>query len=312
MRFVDLGAHLAVGLVCLAVSATAAPAKRTADEPVTTGPRMAYLKSDGVYISRFDGTGAQKLMPAKDISNIAISPEGADLAYTVNIEKKNDFERHIELYNFASQKSRRLTAVQGNNNYGPIWSPTGYWIMVQHYRDRKWEIAIVGADNDRFRVLTDKISGREDILSPAWWSADGQFIFCYDFKFFYQVDIQGREISRVPVATILGDVEMSSGYSFSLSSNGKLLLFDALKEVPDIKTLEGPPSQIYLRQVGEIGGKRVSPKGLEGIHPAWIPGDQSFLFVGGAYNKRGIYRMNVDGTTATLVAPGVAEISTTR
>lgn len=288
-----------------AVVSAKPPARTPAGAPATTTStaRLCYAKKTGIYVSAVDGSGARKWSDVKGVSDPCIAPDGKSIALTMDKSRKEtELRRFIGIIKAPDAKPRVLDAIPAENNYGPIWSPDGAWLMFSHYsNDTKWDICVVRRDGSDFRDLTEKLQGKEDMLSRGWWAPDSQSIYVYDFKRFYQVGLDGREIARMPVTDILGDAELSSDLGFSLNTDRNRLLAEAPMEVNDIPTEDGPPSLIFLRDIAAKTMKRVSPKGISSVHPSWIPGENAFTFRGYKDKKFGIYRMEIGASEAKLI-----------
>jgi Tol biopolymer transport system component len=143
-------------------------------------------------------------------------------------------------------------------------------------------VAAVKRDGTGFRDLTASRQAPDASFYPGWWAPDSQSVFVYDFHDIRRVSLDGRETSRVACSRFLGDVELSSGLGFALSPDGKRLLFDAGKDVPDVRVPDGPASLIFLSPMDDdamttTAPRRVSPKGMCATSPVWLRGGASFL-----------------------------------
>lgn len=264
--------------------------------------RLCYQKGAGIYVAA--DTGQNPVRVVRDhASDPCISPDGKSVAYTLDTSGDADVVRRIAVVDVATQKSRVLDAVPGTNSYRPIWSPDGSMLMIQHFRGSDWDIAVVGADNTGFRVLTDSIRDQVDAtMTGAYWAPDGASVYAYDFKKFYRIDLSGKVISATPIEALLGD-SLSSGYTFSLNPDGAAVLFDVEAGVPDIKSDE-PTSIVMLANTGQSAAKRVSPLGQPAVHPCWHPDGKTIYFSSYARTGPGIYQMAVGDKKARLVVAG--------
>lgn len=308
---------IVAGIASLAAAAKPKPAETKAESPTTTEDlgTICYRLGDNLMLAKGDGSKAQKVLSGKDRYDARISPTGDAIAYTADEPSKKDVNRRIEIYDVATQKARTLSAIPGDNTYGPLWSPDGKKLMFRSYSGSKWNVAIIGTDNNGFTVLSDKLNGKEDLFCAGWWAPDSKSCYLYDFTNVYHVGVDGKEIGRKPLAEVMGDIDISSDCAFDLAPDGKTLIFSAEKDVKDIAdSQDGPPTLLW--QGSPDGGptKRLSPKGLDGYNPAILKDGKTLLFNGGAAGgkKQGIYRMNLETKETRMVIPKGTDISATR
>lgn len=277
------------------------------------GPKLCFVKKNTVYVAGLDGSQARKVFNARQIADVKISPDGNAIAFTqYGPEKSGPGDRDIAVYDLGASQPRVLRNVPGGNNYGPIWSPDGKWLMFSHYAGNGWHISVVRPDGTGFRDVSAGNVGKNDSLFAGWWAKDCRSLFAYDFQNFHEIGLDGQEIRKVPFAMVMGDASPASGFSFSLGPDGRLLM-DAEMEVADIKTEEGPPVILLLRDDATSTTKRASPKGMLARMPCWSPDGKSFVFCGGVGGSSNIYSLDlatsktrtlVKGADSPSVAPG--------
>ncbi len=294
--------------------ALAASRQLSAAPDTTSGARLCFAKKSGVFVAAANGNGARRWLPGKGVANAQIAPDGKSVAFTLDKTPKESTGvlRSIAILDSPGARPRELTAIAGDNNYGPVWSPDGTRLLFQHFTGKAWHTAIVGRDGSGYRDVTASLPGSEDSLYSGWWAADSKSLYAYDFRSIYHVDLDGRELGRMPLAQVLGKAELASGYTFNLSPDGNQLLFDALMEVPDIEPQEGPPSLVFLHDFPTKTTRRVSPKDCEARNPAWLPDGKSFVFHGAFRKSRGIFRMDLSGGAARLLVRDAVDPSVSR
>jgi hypothetical protein len=84
-----------------------------------------------------------------NIKNIAVSPDGSSIAYTLN--------RHIWVSDFNGDNFRRLTGFTEGFNMFPEWSPDSHYIAFKHVDDNDWEndsgeLWVVAADSENIKI----------------------------------------------------------------------------------------------------------------------------------------------------------------
>ena len=310
-------AFLAAVFAASAAIATAKEAAKPAPSPATartaattSTARLCYTKDQAIYMAAADGTAPEKWSADKRLVDAHISPDGKTIAVTIDKSTDNgSMNRVLGVVSAKGAAAVEVPGVPGGNNYYPIWSPDGTLLMFSHYAGNDWHVGVVGRDGTGFRDVTAKITGGDTFQFTGWWAADSKSLYAYDFKNVYQVDLDGRELSRTPVKEYFGDAELSSGYSFSLSPDGKRLLFDGEAEVKDVPGDEGPPSLIFVHDMGSKTTKRVSPKGVSGVRPCWLPEGDAFLFSRTDRKGSGICRMDLGTGKLRMLVTGGADPS---
>jgi TolB protein len=284
------------------------------------GATICYSDARSVYLLQPGTSKPAKLFNEKQLADVQVSPAGDAVAFTRDTSGKNDsVKRQISVYDLNTSKSRVLKNCPGENNNGAHWSPDGKWLVYRHYELTSgslsgWEIGLVRADDSEGRIIVKHSNDKAISIEPTWWSPDGQSFWAYDLDNFYQFDLAGKELKRVPFNEMLKDVEQSSGYAFSLSPDGKTLLFSALKEVKDVDADGYPASLIFTRDMETGKCTRVSPQRVQAGSPGWLPGQDRYVYVqNGSGKSSGIYTQVIGEPTAKPLVPGkFAAVSSTR
>lgn len=277
--------------------AAAALAVSLASPVLAAEPKLCFQRGTAVYVA--SATGAKPVrVVAANAYDARLSPDGRTVAHTLDQTRRNEPPtRHVAVTDVATRKTRRLASIPGANNYRPIWSPDGSKLMFQHYTGRRWEVAVVAPDDTGFAIVSGAVGDPDDAaLTGAFWSPDGRSLYLYDFSSLYHVALDGEVLDKRPIEGLVK--ELSSGYAFALAPDGKRLLVETLEEVPDIKTVEGPPTVIYLYDLSTGERRRVSPKGVSATSPVWAADGTSFFFEG----PKGVYRMALEGAARLVVA----------
>lgn len=301
-------------LVGAALSGAGHPSQPTPKpKPAASVPSLAvalaYSDRTGLWVRKAGTTLAERWAAPKGLVDSRLSPDGSMLAVTLDTSQaKGPVQRAIAVLEGKGVKALPVKGIPGDNNFGPLWSPDGKWILFQHFTGKEWRPAIVHPDGSGFRQF-DSAQGTSSFLDCAWWAKDSASFFAYDFEHLIQFSLDGKELGRRAVQEFLGDVELESGYDFSLSPDGKFLLYSASKEVPDIRTEEGPPRLVFLKDLIQGTVTRLSPKGMEAWRPTWLPDGRSFVFVTAKGRKQSIYRGSVAGEPPALLQADASDPS---
>ncbi len=134
-----------------------------------------------VAVSATVGAGAQgprvptfdQIIELKRPGAVAISPDGARVAFTVNETnwEDNAFETEIFLAATAGGAPVQLTRAKKSSS-SPSWSPDGRWLAFVSDRSDKRQLYLIRPDGGEARALT---SGDEGVGSFEW-SPDGRSI----------------------------------------------------------------------------------------------------------------------------------------
>jgi hypothetical protein len=90
----------------------------------------------------------------------------------------------------------------------------------------------------------------------------------------YEVSIADGSIQRLPFDDLFKSGQISSASRFSFSSDPRYLLFDKMIDSPD----EPATEVISLFDLRSKTIRRVTPVGIRGRAPVWLPSDQEILF----------------------------------
>lgn len=244
----------------------------------STPPRVIFVRDTDIWMT--DLNGMPPVLLVEGGFDPDISPDGTQVAYTDYREG-----RKIAVYTIETGELQVIDTIPGDNNYGPRWSPDGsrllfnFWKEVGEQRSY-WVIATVRPDGSDFTLLTEEY--QEGLYSP-FWAHDGCSIYAQDLHTLYQFDLSGKIVRSHDMDEVM-EIGISSATSFSLSSDGRQLLYDRLVDDPEdlwgIPWMHEPATAVFIYDMEKRTTERISPPGTSFIHPVWVPGEEEVLVYG--------------------------------
>lgn len=229
----------------------------------------------------------------------SISPDGTKVAYTKSDAEGN---RRIAIFDLATGKSSLVKGIEGQNEFGAIWSSDGDKLLFSHFAETDWSLASVKAAGGGFQIVIDKgvrqVAGFANIPGTSDW-------LCHDLEGFFIAKIGDGGAAKL---TDLPKEKMVDGLSMpahlSISPDGKIALFDKMVDEDAKPDDEGPPPAIFQIEIATGKITRVTPKGIYADGPSWLPGGKEFLF--GSYDakteRETVLRMSIEpGSKPVLV-----------
>ncbi len=256
--------------------------------------RIAFERSDAVYVANPDGTAEKKIA---DGIFPAISPDGTQVAFNT-VEKTSDttYIRHIAVTNVATGTTTVFKDVPSDNSYYPTWSSDGKRILFTLRQNEVWDLGLLNSDGTDFRVLKKGAQNEVTRYSPAW-ARDGQSVFCQDMTNIYQLGLDGSVLAQWKIQKIIPSGDMSGDCRIDVSPDGKhLLLGIEMGEEANRKDWDGPVPALWSFDLDLQHAVRITPKKLFGWDGVWID-NANVLFLSQPSNEKeaSIYRMSIDG-----------------
>lgn len=218
------------------------------------GKRLAYVRGETVYISRADGSGAQRVVG--DALFPAWSPDGRYLAFSRArcapyecIEVDNPTE--IFVLDLRTKKLRRLTQ---NMNYDgePEWSPDGRLLLFV----RETGLFTMSPDGSHVNPL----------IGGAWssprWSPDGSRIAFDDFRDVYVLNLASQSKLRRMTPNPGPD------HHASWSPDGKRIAYLS-EHVCGSCYSAHDPWEVWVLDTRTRATRRITGKGF--LAPVWAP-----------------------------------------
>jgi len=256
--------------------------------------RIAFERSDAVYVANPDGTAEKKIA---DGIFPAISPDGTQVAFNT-VEKTSDttYVRHIAVTAVATGKTTVFKDVPSDNSYYPTWSPDGKRILFTLRQNEVWNLGLINSDGTDFRVLKKGAQNEVTRYSPIW-ARDGQSVFCQDMTNIYQLGLDGSILAQWKIQKIIPRGDMSGDCRIDVSPDGKhLLLGIEMGEEANRKDWDGPVPALWSFDLDLQHAVRITPKKLFGWDAVWIDNDNVLFLSQPPGEKEGsIYRMSING-----------------
>lgn len=258
---------------------------------VAAGTSIAFVRG-GIWIAGADGNSQREIA---DGSDPEISPDGRRVAFTL---LGKDGQRSIAIVDTGGGMPAVLTAIPGDNNYGPRWSPDGLRLLFLHYQDGAWLPGIVEADNSACRILGEGNRSTGGFHSPCW-ASNGLLVYCQDLRFLYEMDLKGSVRSATDVSILLGryrdSVSISSASRFACLPGGNAIVFDA-----DVDAYApAGAGAIFLLDMANRTVLRLTPPELSASGPS-VAGDDIY-FSGFELTKENKSRMLADRPVRTAI-----------
>ena len=225
-----------------------------------------------VFTMNADGTGVKDMTPGtRDVppfslggmDGYAISPDGAELCYTMNADAVAATSTSSDLYVMAllgaatpaAAEAKKISTSAGAD-VAPVYSPDGKWIAYLSqeragYESDRWRLMVYERATGTIRELTDTLDRPVDEFT---WSPEGT-------RLFFTAEDRGRKAIRIiPVTGGASQVIASGRGSISgvgLSGDGKSMVYS--------EESGSKPAEIY--GVSSAGG---APVALTGMNDALL------------------------------------------
>ncbi|MDO9392130.1 MAG: hypothetical protein Q7U71_10210 [bacterium] len=227
------------------------------------GQLISFQRGDYIWVKNQDNNTEQILCKGVDPD---ISPDGKKVAFTTYGLKG---ERKISIIDIKTQKITTLDSLPGDNNYGPKWSPSGKYILYNHYGEMKWCIQVVTPCGENEFDLSNNIT--KNVYSPTWYT--DKYIVCHNLDTLFLINLENKYIYEKPLALIADNIGESSACEILLSNDSTKIVYTGSIANPlsnDIKLSDGPSTAIYILDIKDNIGKRITPTGIYAYKPQWI------------------------------------------
>jgi len=267
------------------------------------------------------------VLKIKSISDVAISPDGKWVAYTVSVPREATDKAgsaYKELYIASTQKEGQRPFITGKVRISsPKWSPDGKQLafLTKRGDDANTQVWTIPMDGGEARAITKS----ESSVSYFQWSPDGAYIAYlattpkskreqqlekkgYDFVYFEE-NLKHRNLYRIAVDEPEADAEQLSSdmtlWDFKFSSDGKTIAASSSpKNLIDHKYMF---RKIYLLSLGKkIWRPLTNNPGKLGMY-AFSPDNTKLAYTAALELKdhqvSQVYVIDVAGGNATNLTP---------
>jgi len=255
--------------------------------------KLAYEKSDALWVANIDGTGAKKIA---DGQSPDLSPDGTKLAFNTVQAIGKPADRKIAVADLASGQITAFKDLPSNNCLEPVWSPDGKQLLFYYYVNNEMLIGTIAPDGTGFHPVFGKDAKPKSYWSAAW-AKDGVSFFCQDMEKLYRIGLDGTEQKSWAIEKIVPHGGMSGNVRLDVSADGKTLLMDVeMDEKVARKGWDGPPPSIWTMDLETEKTTRLTPKGFFAWDSHWL-GAEAIVCVSQAAGEKepSLYRMSLKG-----------------
>lgn len=252
------------------------------------GSRLAFARSDGLYLADGDGANERRVHAAERLNTPVWAPDGSRLAFEIGTPADDATSREIWIFDLATNAARKVA--QGAD---PAWAPDSkriaYVTVVSADGVRRNELRLVSWEgkND-WAVVTDlppnlppigvpgseaERSGLEHVMSEPVWDAEEDFIYVPSFVI-YQTLVDFFIWERAD-ATNGGSIFVDElpGASTTLAPDRQAVLIGANSARGD--TWFEPR---VLGEADDTWNWAKTPRGLTALAPAWAPDSAAIAY----------------------------------
>jgi len=259
----------------------------------------AYMNKKGICVYSI-ANKMEYLADAKG-QDPCISPDGRKLAFTWSNKAGDRFIAVIDL----ATKKRTIFNTHNNNCYGPVWSPNGKYIAYNAFNAEKsnWSIAIIDSGNTAAKILTASV---EQCYSPTWTS-DSKGVVVQNMEKVFVFGLDGSVVKDYKISDMTGDSGPSSSDRFQFTADNQKIAFST--EVNEPGGTDGPPTAVFIYDVGAKSSLRLSPKGYF-CSDVVVKGNQ-VMYTGSKLRSpiQNVYIVDLDGKNLKILFPGCSSLS---
>jgi len=263
-----------------------------------TDGRLCFTRGDHIFVREPNGY-IKRLVKGYDPS---ISPDGRTIAFVTIKGDPRNYDSHVKLIDIHTGNVRGIPTLDALQGLAAVWSPDGRYLAVDVVMNHKREFATVNLSSGEICVIPTNMN-----LSYVWlnsWAGDNSIVI-NALEYVYQIALNGHIVRKLSVHDLFADLNIASSSRFSISPDGRFLLFSG-GMVPDDVGI----ASIYLYDLTNARLSRLTPDNLGALDPRWLVSGREIIFAGyvkGRYKPKssipywGIYKMSVDGKSRTIL-----------
>jgi len=270
--------------------------------------KICFERGHWIYLADLMTGRETRLVEGKDAK---ISPNGEWIAFT---SVKDD--EGVTQYLFPPPGRLRILNLITNQIRDP-----------RDLRDRRVANPVWSTDGSRFAVTSGSVNGKgplivvvntktgaiEKEINEGWeatpdnealyldsWVPENQSILFHTVAALYEWRLHDGMVQKLPVGSLFEE-GISSEAQFSLSSNRQYLLFNRIISTPE----EPEAGVVYVFDLSSGALRRVTPKGVFGHAPMWLPSSQEILFMrsesSSAGTRQDVCKIGLEGQSLTTL-----------
>lgn len=245
----------------------------------------------------------------------SLSPTGKLIAFVQDGDSPNDGVR-LKLFDLETNSLSEPSALAGLKGSHPRWSPDGSRLAFQILIQDRLHIGVLDMKNNVWDAVTKNVDMSKESGSnlDTWaylssWSPGSDSIICTTLHDVYEISLDGAVRRKIAHEQIIDSGVSGSGQTFSLSPDGRYLLFDAMMDYEDMG--------IYTFDLQKQTLTRITPVEIRAMDPQWLPSGEGILFIRledapeGSENRTvyEINQMSIDGRNITPIIQGAQNFS---
>lgn len=253
--------------------------------------QIVFERGTAIWIANSDGSNARKVTEG---SGPNLSSDGKRIAFHTNSSSETDLVRRIAVVDVATKKVMVFKKeIPSDNCQHAVWASNGTQILFSIWSESDWHLGLINADGSGFRYFKKAVPKGNSYWSTCW-APDGKSIYAQDLRNLYQFGLNGTEMKKWSLDSLLPHGSMNSGSHIAVSPEGKTLLIDVDmdEEEANMPDWDGPPPSLWTLEIASQKATRLSPKGGLAWHGCWLD-SKEILFTSQAAKEKEptIYKM---------------------
>ncbi|MDB4982187.1 MAG: translocation protein TolB [Myxococcales bacterium] len=307
-------------IVCVALAMTQAQTAVAAEDS-STDEVVSFESHDGTFWkatlknSAFTDLARLTILKGR-VSNHALSPGGNAVAYTRHDGSRR---RSVEIADLTTGHITRLSAIPTHTSYGPEWSNDGRRLAINTFDWKRWNVALIGADNTNYQALDS--SKAEGCMEPSW-APSGQWLCCLSGAV-WKIGTDGKTTRVLAARETIPNAILTVPRSCSVSADEDTILFEEELRDDEIPWHSGGRRVLFAVKASGEGAHRVGPDQFWASAPHFVD-KRRFLFLGfslrehrsllaiGGFPVMNLYLGSLDSGDAVLLRTRVREFSIAR